>query len=919
MPSPPWCGSILSDARARTYFVTTRLTARWAWVLVLLYGFSGLTALAYQVLWARMLSLQFGVSIFGVIVTVAAFMAGLGAGSLAGAALSRRVRAPLLWFAALEGAVALFALLSPYIFRVLDARLDGFAADVSLNAWYLTQGAATLLLLLIPATALGVTFPLMLRALSASRLGVAELYGVNTLGAVIGALLPLVLLPALGWISAMRSVAGLGLAMALSAALLATFSWGRIKPGLHHVTVRPGLKHLIAYGVVGAAALMLEIAWTRLFGMTLLRTEYVMALILAIFLFGIGVGSLAARTLLRRDALFPTLFTALPLAAAGFAVLSLWFVPRLSAWGSQGAFNSLPHALTLQGLALAALTLPVTLMLGAWLPLLSKRLGAYDGDGVVSRSRRPASRDISTSMYVSGAALYGANSLGAALGALTAGTILMPLLGAPATVCIAALLLLLCGAVWITPRYTHVAAWGVGGLLIVLAAWPVRDLPPVARLLPEAQAYSTDIFRHEDALAITHVIERADGQRVLLTDLQRMDAASDQAAVAVQENQARLPLLLHPAPHSVLFLGLGTGISAAGSLPYPDLERTAVELSQGAIDAARDWFAPVNGGVLTAIHVTRDDARRFLRATAAYYDVIIGDLFHPDLAGHSALLSVQQFERARARLAPGGLFVQWLALNQFDPASLDVVLESFRHAFPGAVLFVDGLHLALVGPQHHFSGAPDVLANLNRLTADVQNRATGGEGPWTWLGRYWGAITPRVAPLQEEWAPRIEFRLPRARYGGATHLVALLDRMLAQRPSLEQAARELQVAEADRPAFERAYGATELALRGWRMSLQGEGEDARLLRLAYEANPRDRWIGFALADAMFATLPQAVQQGTGEREALQRVLAVRPDHAEALRALWHLERTAGHAGEAERLRARLKAAAPLDRELRAGP
>ena len=212
--------------------MTTRLTAHWAWALVLLYGLSGLTALAYQVLWARMLSLQFGVSIFGVIVTVVAFMAGLGAGSLAGAALSRRVRAPLLWFAALEAAVAVFALLSPYIFRALDALLlNDFAAGVSLNAWYLTQGAATLLLLLIPATALGMTFPLMLRALArAKRLGVAELYGVNTLGAGIGALLPLVLLPTLGWISAMRSVAGLGLAIALSAALLATFSRDRISP-----------------------------------------------------------------------------------------------------------------------------------------------------------------------------------------------------------------------------------------------------------------------------------------------------------------------------------------------------------------------------------------------------------------------------------------------------------------------------------------------------------------------------------------------------------------------------------------------------------------------------------------------------------------------------------------------------------------
>ena len=66
---------------------------------------------------------------------------------------------------------------------------------------------------------------------------------------------------------------------------------------------------------------------------------------------------------------------------------------------------------------------------------------------------------------------------------------------------------------------------------------------------------------------MTHVIQQQDGQRVLLSDLQRMDASSDPSAVEIQMDQARLALLLHPAPHSVLFLGLGTGISMAGSAP----------------------------------------------------------------------------------------------------------------------------------------------------------------------------------------------------------------------------------------------------------------------------------------------------------------------------------------------------------------
>ena len=72
----------------------------YTYILLAIYGASGLTALAYEVLWVRMLALQFGVSIFGVVVTVSAFMAGLGIGSVMGLNWSRRILAPLKWFAA---------------------------------------------------------------------------------------------------------------------------------------------------------------------------------------------------------------------------------------------------------------------------------------------------------------------------------------------------------------------------------------------------------------------------------------------------------------------------------------------------------------------------------------------------------------------------------------------------------------------------------------------------------------------------------------------------------------------------------------------------------------------------------------------------------------------------------------------------
>lgn len=860
----------------------------WAWALVFVYTLSGMTGLAYEVLWARMLALQFGVSIFGVVASVAAFMAGLGLGSILGARWGRAVTNPLAWFAGLEMAVGLYALTSPWLLSSADAWLTEVAPQANLLAWYALQGSAALLVILLPSLALGAAFTLMLHALSPTPVPLAVIYGLNACGGGLGALLPLWLLPTFGWTNSMRIVAGLGLVVGGTALLLASLPWARHKVArVIETSRRPAYLSLLAYAGVGAAALMLEIGWTRLFGMILLRTEYVIAVILAVFVTGIGLGSLVARPAIR-CAVSPGWFTALPLMASAFALLSLWAMPLVSTWVDQSRFDTLLEALLWQGLSLAALTLPVTLALGAWLPLLSARLG----DSVHT-----------------GPWLYGANSLGAALGAVLAGVLFIPWLGAAGTVCTAALVLFVCGMAWCEAR----PAWIAVPALAVLA-WPVRDLPPVAHLLPEAQAGAEELYQYQDAISITHVVEHANGQRVLLNDLQRMDAATDQASMAVQKNQARLPLLLHPEPHSVLFLGLGTGISAAGSLPFPDLSRVAVELSQGAITAAEIWFAPVNGNVMQEMQVVRDDARRFLRADSRLYDVIIGDLFHPDLVGRSALLSVQQFERARARLAGNGLFVQWLALNQFDAESLEIVLRSFRRVFPEAVVFMDGFRLALVGPQGEFKGAPALLANLQRLSPAAKQKATGGEGAWTWLGRYWGKLTPRPGPVQDEWAPRIEFRLPHMRYRDA--LAPLLEDLLRKRPDLEEAVQALQVVAQDRAAFDRAYIATELAQRGWLATLNNDDDGPRLMRLAYEANPKDRWIGFALADSLFATLPQALERGLDERQALQRILEVRPDHAAALRVLWHLERAAGNGEQAAAYRTRLREVSPLDGELR---
>ena len=832
-----------------------------------------------------MLSMQFGVSIFGVVLTVAAFMFGLGAGSLAGVKWAKLSKNPLALFAILEIGIAIYALVLPTLTQTSYGWLENISIPLSIAEWYVVQGMEALCLLVLPAFAMGVGFTLMLKAINNSPISLAKLYGINTIGGVIGALYPLWSLSEIGWTNSVRVIAILSLMVGVTSLVISRYiQVEQEEASSQGKQNRPALSTLMLYAGIGAGSIMLEIGWVRLYGMIMLRTEYVLGVILAVFLLGIALGSI----------LLPRIHKAwlsytLPIAVGAGVLFSVWILPFASAWVERSEPHTFFGFMFTQGVLLAIFTLPVTLALGAWLPLLAGRTGSAEKSGVW---------------------LYGANCIGGGVGAILACIVLIPMLGSVAMVVMAGLVIAALGMIGLKSR----RVWIVFMAMLVIA-WPLRNMPQVHELMPKAEANSQDLYRYEDAVSITHVVRQQDGQRILLSDLQRMDASSEPSAVEIQKDQARLALLLHPSPHSVLFLGLGTGISMAGSLPFPNLERTAVELSQGAIFAAQKLFYPVNGNVLEQALIQRDDARHYLNTTQKKFDVIIGDLFHPDIAGMGSLLSIQQFQRVKNHLNEEGIFVQWLALNQFDIQSIKVVLRSFQQVYPEAQMYMDGMHLALVGPKNSFSGVSGIQANLKRLALAEQGAATGEEGAWTWLGRYWGPIAATNGHLQDEWVPYIEFKLPRARYDGSANLSKLLEWLLQQHPSPEMAIKLLGISNEDKSTFGRAYVATELTTRAWISSMQGDAaKSAQLIWLAYQANPQDRWIAGALADSMLQSLAQARQRGLSEEEALQRILKIDPDFISAIRSLWHLEQSSGNLQEAERYRLNLLALSPLDAE-----
>jgi spermidine synthase len=147
---------------------------------------SGISALIYQLVWQRSLLTIYGSNVESVAMVVAAFMVGLGIGSLAGGAVSAKTRLPLvLLFSLAECGIGLYGLASLGLFH--------WVGTATLGAGSLLTGLLAFLLIFLPTLMMGATLPLLVAQLVKETASVGRsvswLYAVNTFGAALGAFL----------------------------------------------------------------------------------------------------------------------------------------------------------------------------------------------------------------------------------------------------------------------------------------------------------------------------------------------------------------------------------------------------------------------------------------------------------------------------------------------------------------------------------------------------------------------------------------------------------------------------------------------------------------------------------------------------------------------------------------------------------
>jgi len=787
--------------------------------LLLCLAVSGMSGLIYEVVWMRSLELIFGTTSFAIATVLASFMGGLALGSFGMAMAARRLGRfdPLRVYGAIECLVGAAGLLVPLALRLILPLHQMIGGRFQDSFALLTAGRFVLCgaVLLVPTALMGATLPIVSRLAEAGDEGtgrrVAILYAVNTLGGVVGcAAAGLMILPSIGLRHTGWLAVGLNLVSASGAFLLARWrgcssddarACPRPTPGPGAITAidpaapadagpgRAGSVLIALYAVSGATAMVYEIAWSRLLVLVLGSSTYSYTIMLATFLSGLAAGAwLGARA--RRDRYDPLLAAALcQVFVALTTYLSLTLVrelPYLYVLARDRLHPSPSGLLGVQLTLAAALMILPTLGLGAMFSITMT--------GINPRGER-APRVVGVA--------YAWNTFGAIAGSLAGGFWLIPRLGSrgalAAGIAVSALLAIPALATTrssLRPGLRAAFACAVVALALDVAV----DAPPLpaeilssgvfryadrysgldrARFFEAARANHGDILYFKEGLTCTVTVFRTTSAQVLLVN-GKPDAsvppglaepfgrrgAARLGDLPTQVLVAQIPMLLAPRPDEVLVIGLGSGVTLGSTLAHPVRRVDCAELESAVVEGSR-FFDAESGAPLRdpRVRLVVDDARNHLLLTGRRYDVIISEPSNPWVAGASSLFTRDFFDRARSRLAPDGLFCQWVQLYELTVPEFQAILRGFASVFREVHVFRVATDAILIGTNGSAPlrlerilerGGPRVVADLERV---------GIHAPADLIAHYWvGGAELRQSlgpgPLNTDDNMLIEFAAP---------------------------------------------------------------------------------------------------------------------------------------------------------------
>ena len=670
---------------------------------------SGCSALIFESVWFYLCGLVLGNSVWASNAVLSSFMGGLAVGNSLASRCGTAVRRHLAAYAAVEVAIGStgfgLTLLLPVLSEMLPTLFRPFM-DVSFAMTPLRFGIA-FLLLLVPATAMGMTLPFVVKGVTrwdpdfASVLG--RLYGWNTLGAVGGALaVEMVLVERLG----IRGTAFVALLFNLIAGAVA-FWLSRQAEDATRATpfvalpenLRPHLsftakRMLIATSLSGACLLGLEVVWFRFLSMFVVTGTLAFSLMLSVVLTGIGMGGLTVSRWLksRRDAVRHLPFVGF---AAGISLI-------LTYWAFRIGSENYERAATWNSMVFFAIRLffPVSFLSG----ILFTFQGAAIRKEVAEETKAVGWLTLS-------------NTLGSMVGALAAGFVLIPALGLEKSFFVFSIaygfVALLAAPNGFAPRRPFLIAGAVYlACLLVFPFGLMRSVyvPMTVRMF---QSDGSQIAAIREGLSETSVYLRKDflGNQLyhrLVTDGFSMTANSS-FAQRYMSLYAYWPAAVRTDLKSALVTGFGVGVTTSAVRDIQSLESIdVVEISRDLVELS-DIVYPRETHPLRdpRLKVHIEDARYFLQTTSGRYDLITGEPPPPRRPGVASLYTKEYFQLIHDHLNEGGITTYWLPIMDLEAEDTKAIIRAFCDVFPDCSLWNGtSADWMLVGARGSGAGPP---------------------------------------------------------------------------------------------------------------------------------------------------------------------------------------------------------------------
>lgn len=690
--------------------------------ILILFLFSGTSALIYQTVWIRQFGLFFGVDVYSTATVLTAFMAGLALGNLIFGQMVDRRKSALKLFMILELGIGLFALFFPFSIRLLYFIYSGLYRFLP-TGFYFTQLYRFLLVfifLLLPTTLMGGTLPVLtkvfVKELNSLGKQVGRLYSINNFGALIGCFLAgFFLMRAIGLNNTIFLAASLNI---LNAAIVFLISkmWSTKtikteiaqKSNLH--TIELPRKVLIvvlwAFALEGFTTLAFEVIWTRiLLGFSYDKSVYFYSTVILSFIFGLSFGSYLIAKIIDKLKNLMTLFAALEVMIGVLAIVLLSAFSAAADILDQWRLNYNESWWTSLGkeylLFFLIMIVPTTLM-GMTFPVVSK---------ICTFQLKKLGTRIGQIGFL--------DTVGSIFGAFFAGFIFIPFFGVVKAVFVTALLNCFIGiSIFLINPFTlkkKKLFYTSVSLLIICAL--IFTFPSSRYFYHWQTKMSGDrlLFYHEGADATIAVPQHINGVKFLSIN-GSVTAFANYGDTRVHKMLGYLPYFLHDNPKQAIVIGLGMGITAQ-SLMQPEIKQVdCVELSKGVVKACTGFFNDVNKDVMNEprLNIIVNDGRSYLQMTEKKYDIITSNAVHARLSAN--LYTKDFYQLCKDRLHKNGVMCQWTSTNWLTVEEFKSLITAFQSVFPHSSLWmVNAGHVLLIG-------TPDALhINYDKLDSRMQN------------------------------------------------------------------------------------------------------------------------------------------------------------------------------------------------------